>query len=200
MYKQETSCPFPVYADPTKKLYDELGMLRTLNPGGRPEYMRKSMMSAMVGSFVQSLKMMKGGKAFQGGDYQQVGGEFLFEPVNASTPICSPDVGNGDNENKRLGEVANGNLGSGDYEEKRITWCHRMRNTRDHAEIPELREVLGLDGDGVPGQNRKRWTRALGARKGTGLSTRSSVSMTRNGSGSGRQSSEKLMDSSNMVR
>ncbi|TVY83031.1 Thioredoxin-like protein AAED1 [Lachnellula suecica] len=201
MYKQETSCPFPVYADPTKKLYDELGMLRTLNLGSRPEYMRRSLMSAMAGSFVQSLKQMKGGKAFQGGDYQQVGGEFLFEPVNMSTPICSPDVANGDNEAKKLGEVGNGNLGSGDYlEEKRVTWCHRMRNTRDHAEIPELREVLGFDGEGIPGQNRKRWTRALGERKGTGLTDRSSMSVTRNGGASGRQSSEILINNSQMVR
>ncbi|PVH70590.1 hypothetical protein DL98DRAFT_597695 [Cadophora sp. DSE1049] len=58
-------------------------------------------------------------------------------------------------------------------EEKRVTWCHRMRNTRDHAEIPELREVLGLDGEGVSCKNKKRWTKALVERKGTGLSGRS---------------------------
>ncbi|TVY93226.1 Thioredoxin-like protein [Lachnellula willkommii] len=203
MYQETTSCPFPIYADPTKKTYEELGMLRTLTLGAHPEYMRKSLMSAMVGSFVQSLKQMKGGKAFQGGDYQQVGGEFLFEPVNMATPICSPDVSNADNERKKLGEgeVASGNLGGGTFiEEKRVTWCHRMRNTRDHAEIPELREVLGLDGYGVPGRNKRRWTRALGKRKGTGLTERSSasMSMSRNG-GSARQSSELLMNSSNMV-
>ena len=60
--------------------------------------------------------------------------------------------------------------------------------------------MLGLDGHGVPGANKRRWTRALGERKGTGLTARSSVSMSRNGGGSGRQSSEMLMDSSNMVR
>ncbi len=31
-----------------------------------------------------------------------------------------------------------------------MSWCHRMKNTRDHAEIPELMEVLGLDGQGQP--------------------------------------------------
>ncbi|TVY44518.1 Thioredoxin-like protein [Lachnellula subtilissima] len=198
MYQEATSCPFPIYADPTKKTYEELGMLRTLNLGAHPEYMRRSLMSAMVTSFVQSLKQIKGGKAFQGGGYHQVGGEFLFEPVNMATPICSPDVSNADNERKMLGE--GGGLGVG--EEKRVTWCHRMRNTRDHAEIPELREVLGLDGCGVPGGNKRRWTLALGKRKGTGLTEteRSSVSMSRNGGGSARQSSEMLMNSSNMVR
>ena len=206
MYQEATSCPFPIYADPTKKTYEELGMLRTLNLGTHPEYMRRSLMSAMVTSFVQSLKQIKGGKAFQGGGYHQVGGEFLFEPVNMATPICSPDVSSADNERKMLGEGIGGSgyLGSGVGEEKRVTWCHRMRNTRDHAEIPELREVLGLDGCGVPGRNKRRWTLALGKRKGTGLTEteRSSMSMSlsRNGGGSTRQSSELLMNSSNMVR
>jgi bifunctional DNA-binding transcriptional regulator/antitoxin component of YhaV-PrlF toxin-antitoxin module len=48
-----------------------------------------------------------------------------------------------------------------------------MRNTRDHAEIPEIREVLGLeplDGVDAPeGADKKRWTKALLERKGTGL-------------------------------
>ena len=117
-----------------------------------------------------------------------MGGEFLFEPVNTSTPIASP----ADEVNKQLeGAITgNGKLGYADgyVEEKRITWCHRMKNTRDHAELPELREVLGLDGMGVPGKDMKRWTKALGERKGTGLSARTSSSLTRNGGSSGRQS------------
>lgn len=165
MWQEQTSCPFPVYADPTKKLYGELGMTRTLDLGARPEYQRKAFISLVTGSFVQGLKMLKGGKAFQGGALHQVGGEFLFEPVNMATPICSPDVANGDDESKKLEDCRD------DVEEKRVTWCHRMRNTRDHAEIPELREVLGLDGAGVPGSDSKRWSKALRARKGTGLTS-----------------------------
>lgn len=101
-----------------------------------------------------------------------MGGEFLFEPVEISTPIYSP----GD-EVKQLGVDISGGLEAGAGEEKRVTWCHRMRNTRDHAEIPELREVLGLDGEGVPGSDRKRWMKALQQRKGTGLSGRTSISV-----------------------
>ncbi|KAH6683404.1 AhpC/TSA antioxidant enzyme-domain-containing protein [Halenospora varia] len=164
MYQNETACPFPVYADPTKKLYDELGMLRTLNLGTRPEYQRKALVSMMTASFVQSLKMLKGGKAFQGGDYQQVGGEFMFEPVDLTTPICAP----GDNS-KQLGAIGGNETES--REEKRVTWCHRMKNTRDHAEIPELREVLGFDEEESPGHDVKRWQKALRERKGTGLSS-----------------------------
>lgn len=147
MWISQTSCPFPCYADPTKKLYDELGMLKTLNLGPRPEYQRQGLVSLMTGAFVQSLKMIKSGRVFQGGGYQQVGGEFLFEPVEAHTPMLEPG------RDKQLSA-------EGVREEKRITWCHRMRTTRDHAEIPEIREVLGLDGERSPGR-----------RKGTGLSS-----------------------------
>lgn len=34
------------------------------------------------------------------------------------------------------------------FEDGKVTWCHRMRNTRDHAEVSELKAVLGLDGWG----------------------------------------------------
>ncbi|KUJ17941.1 uncharacterized protein LY89DRAFT_583519 [Mollisia scopiformis] len=168
MYQRETSCPFPIYADPTKKLYSELGMTRTLNLGSRPEYQRKELFSIMLDGFVQSLKMLRGGRALKGGDYHQVGGEFLFEPVEmeSPSPLSSPEE-----QTKRLGEQ--GMLEMGAVEEKHVTWCHRMRNTRDHAEIPEVREVLGLgDGEELPkGVNEKRWRAALLVRKGTGLST-----------------------------
>ena len=56
-----------------------------------------------------------------GGDYRQVGGEFLFQ---------------------------NG----------KVTWCHRMKSTRDHAEIPLVRQQLGLDD--TPPPLRKRWSAA----------------------------------------
>jgi len=174
MYQSATSCPFPIYADPTKKLYSELGMLRTLNLGARPEYQRKELLSIMVAGFMQSMKMMKSGQTLKGGDMYQVGGEFMFEPVDDASPISTPE--SEDMEKMLSGENGRGESGmleNGPVEEKRVTWCHRMRNTRDHAEIPELREVLGLDGEGVPGKSKKRWTRALAQRKGTGLSSRS---------------------------
>ncbi|KAG4414717.1 hypothetical protein IFR04_012151 [Cadophora malorum] len=194
MYQSATNCLFPIYADPTKKLYSELGMLRTLNLGARPEYQRKESLSLMVAGFVQSMKMMKSGQTLKGGDMYQVGGEFMFEPVDGGSPVSTPE---GELEKMLSGETAgenatshesthtslgakgeSGMLEHGPVEEKRVTWCHRMRNTRDHAEIPELREVLGLDGEGVLGKNKKRWTKALVERKGTGLSSRSVASST----------------------
>ncbi|KAG9232836.1 hypothetical protein BJ875DRAFT_66597 [Amylocarpus encephaloides] len=190
MWIRETQCPFPCYADPTKNLYNSLGMLKTLSLGPRPEYQRQALVSLMTSAFVQSIKMIKSGKALRGGGYHQVGGEFMFEPVNMATPIASPAVGN--DEGKQLGESdPNGDVGRGGYiEEKRVTWCHRMRTTRDHAEIPELREVLGLDGEGVAGRDARRWKTAVSERKGTGLSSRSSVR-----SSEGRPSTDKLVSS-----
>jgi hypothetical protein len=158
MYQDSTECPFPIYADPSRQLYEMFGLKRTLALGSRPEYIRKSLLTTTVLSVAQTLKQIKSSNAMNGGDIQQVGGEFLFEPlsfveafengVEPTTPITP--------------------LGLND-EEKTVTWCHRMRNTRDHTEIPELREVLGLDGFGVPGKNSKRWDKAVIERKGTGL-------------------------------
>lgn len=188
MWQKETQCPFPCYADPTKKLYDELGMMKTLSLGKRPEYQRQSLASLMTGGFVQSVKMLTTGKVFQGGGYHQVGGEFLFEPINDATPITTPLE---NDKGKQLGEDENnnGDVGRGGYvEEKRITWCHRMRTTRDHAEIPELREVLGLEGEGPPGNDPNRWSKALTVRKGTGLSTASTVTASASSSSNGQAS------------
>ncbi|CZT41739.1 uncharacterized protein RSE6_01516 [Rhynchosporium secalis] len=182
MWIDATSCPFPVYADPTKLLYSELGMFRTLNMGNRPEYQRKDFLSLMIGGFWQSMSMVTSGQALKGGDMYQVGGELMFEPVNDASPICTP--GSVGEEEKRLSaEAGKENGADGErgeegmlelqpVEEKRVTWCHRMRNTRDHAEMPELREVLGLDGEGVMGNCKKRWSKAMETRKGTGLSRR----------------------------
>ena len=121
-YAETTSCPFPIYADPTKKLYDILGMARTLSLGpARPDYMQKNLLTVMAQSIYQGLANWRG--IPKGGDYWQVGGEFLFEDGQA-------------------------------------TWCHRMKNTRDHAEIPDLRNKLGLN-DRPPPVRTRSWTKGL---------------------------------------
>lgn len=124
-YLKETNCPFPIYADPTKKLYHLLGMTRTLNMGSKaPEYMHDSVVVNAVKSIFQEFRA--GRNMLKGGDIYQVGGEFLFE-------------------------------------DGKVTWCHRMRNTRDHAEVSELRAVLGLDEERPPIRNNsKTWVSGLG--------------------------------------
>jgi hypothetical protein len=149
-------------------LYDELGMIRTLAFGHRPDYQRKSTLFQITNSVMQGLKQVKKGLATKAGDMHQIGGEFLFEPVSGST---SSPVGGGDHE-------------------KHVTWCHRMRTTRDHAEIPEMREVLGFEDLGVSGGNKKRWSRAVETRKGTGLGGMTGVAEERRSMTLNRQTSE----------
>ncbi|KAF2857371.1 hypothetical protein K470DRAFT_202504, partial [Piedraia hortae CBS 480.64] len=115
-YRKFTSCPFPIYAEPTRRLFKKLGMVANLNLGHeRPDYMKDisvpSWLAGQVKTISRSLKDPDGIRkrdVLRGGNPMQIGGEFLFED----------------------GEVL---------------WCHRMRNYRDHTEIPELRKVLELD-------------------------------------------------------
>ncbi|KAF3760553.1 hypothetical protein M406DRAFT_16684, partial [Cryphonectria parasitica EP155] len=176
MYASETGCPYPIYADPTRKLYQELGMIKTLALGQRPAYMSKSLLKSSLDSIVQGVKQIKTGLAIRGGDQRQIGGEFLFEPVELHSPDASP-VYEFDRRLERAqqhdDQHSSKNQGAN---EKKVTWCHRMKTTRDHAEIPELMEILGLNGQGKPIKNQKRWSKALETRKGTGLSMASQMS------------------------
>ncbi|KAI5926957.1 AhpC/TSA antioxidant enzyme-domain-containing protein [Camillea tinctor] len=176
-YIQETGCRFPVYADPTRRLYSELGMVRTLALGSRPAYLQnKSVAHTVFSGIYQGLKQVKSGLVMKMGDQRQVGGEFLFEPASQTleTPISTPQD-ELDRQHLDDDDAAN-SVASEKVEEKRVTWCHRMRTTRDHAEIPELREILGLEGDGTPIKDEKRWSRAVNTRKGTGASMASQMS------------------------
>ena len=94
-------------------------MTSTLTLGKTPKYQQRSLLSVVLKSFIQELQ--SGRNMLSGGDFRQVGGEFLFQ---------------------------NG----------KVTWCHRMRSTRDHAEIPIVRQQLGLDD--TPAPQRKRWSAA----------------------------------------
>ncbi|MCJ1233993.1 hypothetical protein MMC14_001951 [Varicellaria rhodocarpa] len=166
-YVKETSCLFPVYCDPSKVLYAKLGMTRTLDLGpSRPDYMQRSLLSVMASSFIQSVKA--GTNIFNGGDYWQVGGEFLFE-------------------------------------DGQVKWCHRMKNTRDHAEVTELRRRLGLDDERPP--VRKRWsTNLANSSLGRSLSNkRHSWSQSRSQSRRRRDSPEgskegSLMENTNAIK
>ena len=179
MYARETSCPFPIYTDPKGQLFSTLGMVKTLTPGEKPAYMRKGMLGGALSSIGQGLKQISNGLALKSGDHRQVGGEFLFEPYDLATPITTPQyeqkkiAGNTNTLDTGLsGAVAGGidGAGEGHAEEKKVSWCHRMRSTRDHTEMPELMEVLGLEGHGRPAEDQEVWKKALATRKGTGTS------------------------------
>ncbi|KAJ5294658.1 hypothetical protein N7508_009479 [Penicillium antarcticum] len=118
-YATETGCPFPIFSDPTRKLFDDLGLVTSMALGPRPEYIRKNMVQIVAESMMQGMKHVLNGLAMKGGDPRQIGGEFLFD---------AKDEG----------------------EEKQVTWCHRMKTTRDHTEISELARILDLDADLQP--------------------------------------------------
>lgn len=183
MYVSETSCPFPVYTDPTRSLFQALEMTNTLALGTKPAYMRKSMTRSIMDSVVQGIKQIPTGNVLKSGDQRQVGGEFLFEPRDIITPVSTPR----EDKPQRVSAFEEPPsdpapvLGSGKGpapapdrrggEEKRVTWCHRMKTTRDHAEIPELMEVLGLDPSKFVGSIRRQGSGpAASLRKGQGSS------------------------------
>lgn len=160
MYAEASNCPYPIFTDPQRSLFKALGMTQTLELGEQPAYMRTNMITSSLRSVWQGIKQIPRGLVFKSGEMRQVGGEFLFEPLDVTTPIAeqpAPTI-NGEAAEEQQGEA------------KHVTWAHRMRTTRDHAEIPELMEVLGLDGQGKPIKDEKRWEQALQSRKGTGSS------------------------------
>lgn len=204
MYASATGCPFEIYADPTRKLYDELGMSKTLALGSRPAYMKKGLFRSSVESVMQGLRQLGSGLVTKAGDQRQIGGEFLFEPLGVMTPgspFSEREKGLG-GDRTQIGDGGSASAGQSvasldglpgqeeEFEPKKVTWCHRMRNTRDHAEIPELMEVLGLDQIAEPPKrsedakkkekedrhSRERWEKALEQRKGAGLSMAAQMS------------------------
>lgn len=134
-------------------------MVRTWGAGKKqPEYIEKSMFNLVANSVVQIVKQVGKGNALKhgqwnGGDFGQVGGEFLFEPLHEKdySPggVSPSETPESDFSTPRM----NGNgKGGQDYlsagekrkDERVVTWCHRMRNTRDHTEVKTLMKVLGI--------------------------------------------------------
>lgn len=126
---------FPIYAEPTRKLFKTLGMKWSAKFGDRPEYMRDISLYNMVKGSAKGISAdfkedggLRKRDIVRGGNWLQVGGEFLFE---------------------------NGS----------VVWCHRMRNIRGRkshvlflpklhflthaadAEVAVLRKLLELDNE-----------------------------------------------------
>ena len=109
-YKAVTGCPFPIFADPSRELFKNLGMRITFDALGkkRPEYMKDISPLKWVHGQVKGQMKVSGLKKFKGGNPLQIGGEFLFQ-------------------------------------EGRVTWCHRMKNFRNHAEVDTIKRILEID-------------------------------------------------------
>ncbi|KAJ5661221.1 uncharacterized protein N7484_000593 [Penicillium longicatenatum] len=115
-YVRQTNCPFPIYTDPSMKLYTELELVVSKAMGPRPAYFRKNMACVVAESFFNWVKHAGTGLMFKGGKTGQNGGEFLFE---------SAPGGDG-------GKV--------------VSWFHRMGGARDHTSMEGLRGVLDPEG------------------------------------------------------
>lgn len=107
-YIKETNCVYPLYTDQSQELYKALNLVRSLELGKKPEYIKTSFSTLIVSGIMDGLKT--GRHALKGGDFAQVGGEFLFVKKE------------------------------GKWE---VQWCHRMKTTRDHTEMRELKKLLG---------------------------------------------------------
>ncbi|KAK9311237.1 AhpC/TSA antioxidant enzyme-domain-containing protein, partial [Lipomyces starkeyi] len=80
MYAKETACPFPIYSDPSRHLFDILGMTRNLSLGDNSRgYIQESVFTSTVKGMAQMFKRIPTGDAMKGGDIKQIGGEFLFD-------------------------------------------------------------------------------------------------------------------------
>jgi len=111
-YAESTSCTFPIYAEPTRRLYSELRLTKSFARSEiLPDYITNTwLIGAAIRSFSQIFGRIMHNDWWKGGSKGQGGGEFLFE-------------------------------------DGKVTWCHRMRNTMDHSNIGKIKEVLGLPVD-----------------------------------------------------
>jgi hypothetical protein len=189
-YTELTSCPYPIYADPTTRLFDLLGMHRTLSLGWHaPNYIHHSLAAGVAKSIVQGVKRIPAGDVTKAGDLSQNGGEYLFEVEGVDTRSTKQEHGYKPKGNDGL--------------KVKVPFCHRMRNSRDHTEIAQLVELLGLterkDSSGRPNSRlARRWTaggtignlaRSLSNRRQKWLRSRNRSSWTRTRKGDQSESS-----------
>jgi len=76
-YKSLTKCPYEIYVDPgASPLYQVLGLKKTQDFGTKPSYVKKSLFATIVAGITQGIGA--GRNSVRGGNFLQVGGEFLF--------------------------------------------------------------------------------------------------------------------------
>lgn len=76
-YHKFTSCPYDVFADPKRAVYDKLECVQSLsgNMGsGKPQYMT----SSLLGGLKESIKSTLVGGVWSGGKKNQNGGELIW--------------------------------------------------------------------------------------------------------------------------
>lgn len=77
-YARLANCPFPIYADPGRRLYKALGMSWSVMVGPRPEYLQVNATQLAISSLAEIARSERK-LMFKGGPFHQIGGEFMFE-------------------------------------------------------------------------------------------------------------------------
>jgi hypothetical protein len=77
-YRRITGIQFPIYADPTRRLYKALGMGWSLNAGLRCDYMHGITEYRWWKGQIQQFREEENYLKLKGGNILWVGGEFLF--------------------------------------------------------------------------------------------------------------------------
>jgi hypothetical protein len=84
-YIETTSCKFPVYSDPTRRLYSALKFTRHSQRGSeQSEYHNDSTFRSLWRALSQALPRIPRGELLKGGASDQVGGEILFHGGKAA--------------------------------------------------------------------------------------------------------------------
>ncbi|UPK92508.1 hypothetical protein LCI18_003443 [Fusarium solani-melongenae] len=110
MYIENTGCKHPVYVEPTGKLFEGLGMIKTWVAGPTTDDAPDSDISSFFQAASKLVRgLLAGYPATKVGKPNQQGGEFLFE---------------------------------GSEEARMVTWCHRMRVSRDHTPAEKMLKVV----------------------------------------------------------
>jgi len=80
-YADKTSCPFPIYAEPSRRLYSALTMTKSLARSETlPEYLQTTnVFRVAIKGASQALSRVMYGDASKPGPVDQIGGEFMFE-------------------------------------------------------------------------------------------------------------------------
>ena len=80
-YAKETSCPYPVYTDPTLRIYAALELTRTNKRDAElPEYIQhRSLVTSFLGGVGLVAKKIGSKDVLNGGPSDQVGADFLWE-------------------------------------------------------------------------------------------------------------------------
>ncbi|PVH69344.1 hypothetical protein DL98DRAFT_473886 [Cadophora sp. DSE1049] len=75
-YTEEISCEFPIFTDPTRRIYEKLQLNNSLHSSTRPAY-TKDWLSSLIMRGARQM-VWSGLGAFKGGAVSQNGGELIF--------------------------------------------------------------------------------------------------------------------------